>query len=100
MKWYHLVNTVISTLMQTTDTFIIYFHTLTVLSLLTCVRQPGRQVRDKAYDKYIYPLPYVFILFIHLGIDLSIQNHVDRSRILMIRNTIRNNNFIGMVRVS
>lgn len=57
-------------------------------------------MRDKAYDKYIYPLPYVFILFIHLGIDLLIQNHVYRSRILMIRNTIRNNNFIDMERVS
>lgn len=57
-------------------------------------------MRDKAYDKYIYPLPYVFILFIHLVIALLIQNHVDRSRILMIRNTIRNNNFIDMERVS
>lgn len=57
-------------------------------------------MRDKAYDKYIYPLPYVFILSIHLGMDLLIQNHVDRSRILMIRNTIRNNNFIDMERVS
>lgn len=56
-------------------------------------------MRDKAYDKYIYPIPYVFILFIHLGIDLLIH-HVDRSRILMIRNTIRNNNFIDMERVS
>lgn len=58
---------------------------------MTCVKlqqTSGRQVRDKAYDKYIYPLPYVFILFIHLVIDLLIQNHVDRSRILMIRNTI------------
>lgn len=88
-------------------TQLIYVHTLTVLSLLTCVKlqqtnrleQPGRQVRDKAYDKYIYPIPYVFILFIHLGIDLLIH-HVDRSRILMIRNTIRNNNFIDMERVS
>lgn len=84
-------------------TQLIYVHTLTVLSLLTCVKlqqTSGRQVRDKAYNKYIYPLPYVFILFIHLVIDLLIQNHVDRSRILMIRNTIRNNNFIDMERVS
>lgn len=104
MKWYHLVNTVISTLMQTTDTFnlLSYLNSSqpTDLCQTPTVGQPGRQVRDKAYDKYIYPLPYVFILFIHLGIDLSIQNHVDRSHILMIRNTIRNNNFIDMVRVS
>lgn len=95
MKWLHLVNTVISTLMQTIDT-------VNLRSYLNSSQpeQPGRQVRDKAYDKYIYPLPYVFILFIHLGIDLLIQNHVDRSRILMIRNTIRNNNFIDMERVS
>lgn len=100
MKWLHLVNTVISTLMQTIDTLNLLSYLNSSQPTDLCQTPPGRQVRDKAYDKYIYPLPYVFILFIHLGIDLLIQNHVDRSRILMIRNTICINNFIDMVRVS
>lgn len=101
MKWLHLVNTVISTLMQTIDTVNLRSYLNSSQPIDLCQTPiDGRQVRDKAYDKYIYPLPYVFILFIHLGIDLLIQNHVDRSRILMIRNTIRNNNFIDMERVS
>lgn len=71
MKWYHLVNTVISTLMQTTDKFnlLSYLNSSqpTDLCQTPTVEQPGRQVRDKAYDKYIYIhyhtyLSYLFIL--------------------------------------
>lgn len=106
MKWLPLVNTVISTLMQTIDTVNLRSYLNSSQPIDLCQTPTDLNSQDDRCEIrhttniYIHYLNYVFILFIHLGIDLLIQNHVDRSRILMIRNTIRNNNFIDMERVS
>lgn len=54
MKWLHLVNTVISTLMQTIDTVNLRSYLNSSQPIDLCQTPiDGRQVRDKAYDKYI-----------------------------------------------
>lgn len=68
MQWLHLVNTVISTLMQTIDTVNLRSYLNSSQPIDLCQTPiDGRQVRDKAYDKYIYIhyltyLSYLFIL--------------------------------------